>query len=106
SGAIRRLSKSRLRQLQIYHILKPFPEMIIWYMYAKTQSPTVKKHIKLYFDEILPHSLKVNGDDLIKQGVTDGERIGQVLQKLFELSLEQGLDTRKKQMKILKTMNL
>lgn len=85
--AIRALHSISAEQLpttsQVFLLLSPLPLELILYIIAKTEKPAVKKTISKYITELRGLRPRLKGKDLLKCGVKEGPRIGQILDKLL-----------------------
>jgi hypothetical protein len=54
----------------------------------------MRRIIRVYLGELEKIKLEISGKDLIKMGVAEGPKLGQILEQVFEAKLDGALSTR------------
>jgi len=85
---LRSLDDPELGPSSIYHILHGYYPQAITANLLASNSPMVKKHLKLFLDKLRYIKPALNGNDLIRMGVAPGPRIKEILQLLHEARLD------------------
>lgn len=91
------LDKPKLKNSEIYRFLHPYTAQAIRANMVATESPVAEKQLKLYLTRLFSARPLLNGDDLLKMGITPGPQVGEVLKALHEAKLNGVVKTRKEE---------
>ncbi|OGX09061.1 MAG: hypothetical protein A2Z88_08060 [Omnitrophica WOR_2 bacterium GWA2_47_8] len=89
------LSREGLRPSDVYSLLYSFSLENLIVMRFQARSRCAKKYVEDCVHKYRAVKLSVNGDDLKAIGITDGQKIGRVLNKLLYFKLDGCLKSRK-----------
>lgn len=85
---IKQLSRRELAASRIHRCLSPLSLEAVLYLFARTRSATVRRHIDRYLRELRHARPLVRGRDLKAWGYPPGPRYGEILQALFDAQLD------------------
>jgi tRNA nucleotidyltransferase (CCA-adding enzyme) len=66
----------------------------------------VRRMTKLYFDQLKTVNIELSGADLLKIGLEQGPRIGQLLRAVLEAKLDGQVSTKKEELEFVKNLAL
>jgi tRNA nucleotidyltransferase (CCA-adding enzyme) len=84
----------RLKNADVFNLLKAFKTEEILYMMVCTGSETAKKRISLYHTRLRNVSITVSGKDLLDMGLASGPVFSNILQAVLEAKLNGLVKTR------------
>ncbi|MBM3182687.1 MAG: CCA tRNA nucleotidyltransferase [Chloroflexi bacterium] len=98
------LDNPKLKPSEVYRFLRPYSAQAIRANLVATESPIAEKHLKLYLTKLSSVKPLLNGDDLLKMGVSAGPQVGEVLKALHEARLDGVIKTRKGEEEFVRSM--
>ena len=90
------LRRPRLRPSKVYHLLKGYLPEAVRGIAVASDSKMILKRTDIYLWELADIRPELTGDDLQKMGVSPGRKMGQILARLRDASMD-GLVTNRKQ---------
>jgi tRNA nucleotidyltransferase (CCA-adding enzyme) len=102
---IKRLDDQTLKPSQIYKVLKGASLEELVFFLVKTQGSAPEACIKNFLMEYRMVRLLLRGDDLMKIGIKDGKKMGEILQYLLERKMDSGIKTREEETRMLEQMD-
>ncbi|MFA5659643.1 MAG: hypothetical protein WC900_10220 [Oscillospiraceae bacterium] len=103
---VKRLDMHVLKPSQIFKVLKSISLEELVYFLIKTQGSPPEICIKKFLTEYRRIKLFLKGDDLMKLGVKDGKKMGEILQRLLEKKIDAGVTTKESERQLLEQMDL
>ncbi|MCX5681238.1 MAG: hypothetical protein NT079_03025 [Candidatus Omnitrophica bacterium] len=102
---VRRLDDQVLKPSQICKVLKnvSLEELVVFLV--KTQGMAPETCIKKFLTNYRMTRLLLKGDDLVKLGVKDGKKMGEILQHLLERKIDSGITTKEGEAKLLEQID-
>lgn len=101
---IRRLSARRMRPDEVFRILHPVSYEVIVFMKSKSSSEIVKKRIDDFLVKYDSVKLHINGEDLRSLGVSNGQKIRNILTILLYRKINGGLQSRQQEVQYAKKL--
>lgn len=95
---IRKLASARRRRSRIYRVLKPLTDETLLYLRARTTQGIVRAHIERFCTKDRCRKIQISGEDLKRIGFRTGRRIGEVLERVFDLTLDRQIQTKRAQL--------
>ncbi len=92
---VRLLAKPKLRPSRVYSLLNSYSPTALTTVSLATDSPVVRKHIRLFLAKLRYIKPALTGDDLKKMGIASGPKIKEILQKLHEARLDGRVKSKK-----------
>ena len=86
--------RKRMKNAEIFNLLKSFKTETILYMMACTSSKTARKRISMYHTRLRNTAITVSGKDLLHLGLKPGPYFSTILQAVLEARLNGILSTR------------
>jgi tRNA nucleotidyltransferase (CCA-adding enzyme) len=84
----------RLKNADVFNLLKAFKTEVILYMMVCTGSEVAKKRISLYHTRLRNVAITISGKDLLDMGLASGPVFGKILQAVLEAKLNGLVKTR------------
>ena len=79
---MRKLSGTR-KWSKIYVLLKPLPEMVLYYLRVRTNSVNIRKRIERFLNKMCFESITLVHKDFVKIGFKEGKVLGEVKQEIL-----------------------
>jgi tRNA nucleotidyltransferase (CCA-adding enzyme) len=98
---VKRLDMHILKPSQIYKVLQSVSLEELVFFLIKTKGSPPELCIKKFLTDYRHIRLFLKGDDLMKLGVKDGKKMGEILRKLLEKKIDSGVVTKEKELQIL-----
>ena len=86
----------------IYGLLKPLPIETVIYLMAKAVHEEAKMALSAYITRLRNTRLELSGKDLMKLGIPEGQRMGEVLRLLLEKRLDNEIKSREEELEAAK----
>ena len=99
SDIIKRLSVKSLLASQVYRILELLTEDSIVYLRVRTLNVLVCRRIDQYLSRDIHIKLQINGEDLKKNGIVSGLKIGQALKCALYSKIDRQVSTKRDELK-------
>jgi tRNA nucleotidyltransferase (CCA-adding enzyme) len=97
------LDNPKLKSSEIYRFLNPYSAQAIKTNLVATESPVVEKHLKLYLTRLSSAKPLLNGNDLLKMGISTGQQVGEILKALHDARLDGEVKTREEEEQFVRT---
>jgi tRNA nucleotidyltransferase (CCA-adding enzyme) len=94
-----KLIRREMPPIEICSLLDPLSPVVLQAGLLLAENPAVKANIELYLEKLRHVKPALNGDDLLRIGIPEGPRIGQVLVLLREARLQGRVTTREDEVK-------
>jgi len=102
---VKRFDAQALKPSQIYKVLKPLSLEELAFFLVKTKGSLPENCIKKFLTDYRNIRLFLKGDDLMKLGVKDGKRMGEILQQLLEKKIDIGAVTKENERQLLEKLD-
>jgi tRNA nucleotidyltransferase (CCA-adding enzyme) len=79
----------------LYALLHPLPLEVILYLMARSTDEEATKELSTYITKLRGARTALKGDDLMRMGVKEGPRLGELLNLLFKMKLDEEVKTKK-----------
>jgi len=99
---IKTLVYPELSHSNIYRLLHDFSPSAIAASSLFSASPTARQHMEVFLHELRYIKPVLNGDDLIRMGITPGPQIKEILQRLYEARLDGKATSKQDEEKLVK----
>jgi tRNA nucleotidyltransferase (CCA-adding enzyme) len=86
--------RKRMRNAEVFNLLKAFKTELILYMMICTTSKMAKKRISNYHTQMRNVAITITGKDLLSMGLAPGPAFGRTLQTVLEAKLNGQVKTR------------
>ena len=103
---VKRLDIQMLKPSQIYKVLKSVSLEELVFFLIKTQGAPPEECIKQFLTDYRHLRLFVKGGDLMKRGITDGKKMGVILEWLLEKKIDAKAMTKEKELQLLDQIDL
>jgi len=98
------LDEPKLKPSKIYRFLRPYSAQAIRANLVATESPVIGEHLKLYLTKLSSARPSLNGDDLLKMGISTGPQVGEMLTALHNAKLDGVVKTRKEEEEFVRSL--
>jgi tRNA nucleotidyltransferase (CCA-adding enzyme) len=99
SDIIEFLNNKELSPRDVYQRLAPLTFTSVLFLRVAASPRMAQRHIERYWKKYRKVTLRINGHDLKRMGLESGRAIGQILQEVFYQKLDQGLRTKKEELR-------
>lgn len=98
------ISKSRLKNSEVYKILRPYSADLVPYIRVKSNRSLILRRIDQFLLKYKDVDLKITGRDLIKMGCAKGEAIGQILEEVLCAKIDKRISNKQAELKLAKKL--
>ncbi len=92
----------KMKPSQIHKIMDKYSYEAVLFFYAYFPQALLRKNLRLFLNELSFLKLETAGRDLKKLGVESSSLMGQILRELLYLKLDQGLRTKREELRAVK----
>jgi len=104
SGIIKSLKKAHLRPSQVYQMLQPLTEEVVWYLRGIMRNQLSCRYIDHFLNVDRRLATRMTGEDLKGLGVISGKKMGIILKTLLYQKMDGAIRTKRDEMRIVKAM--
>jgi tRNA nucleotidyltransferase (CCA-adding enzyme) len=97
-----KLKNAKIKNSEIYHLLKDIPSEILVLFYVKSKDESAKLKIKYYIENLSKLKTSISGKDLLKLGYKEGPLIKQVLEEVLSKKIDGEIKTKKDEIEYVK----
>lgn len=97
-----KLRNKKIKNSEIYNLLKNLPSEILALFYIKAEGKIVKDRIKYYIEELSKLNTSISGEDLLKLGYKEGPLIRKILEEILGKKLNGEIKDREEEIEYAK----
>lgn len=97
---ILRLSLPKLLPSEVYKILKPLPQVAVFYLYLYSSNKKVSFYIKRFLTKYQNARLAIDGNDLKRLGFNPGQEIGNALEHILYEKMDGKVSSKQEELEL------
>jgi tRNA nucleotidyltransferase (CCA-adding enzyme) len=98
------LSAPNLPSSHVYRMLENFCNEAVNAIILAEEPSTARQRLELYIEELQKIRSILDGDDLMKMGITTGRKIGSILKQLLNAKIDQKVRTKSDEQKLVRLL--